>query len=51
LGLFLLLALWVFFGEVPARSAVGGGLLILAGIYVTISAQVRERGVEVIPVE
>jgi drug/metabolite transporter (DMT)-like permease len=42
---------WMFFDEVPVWSAVGGGLLILAGIYVTISAQVRERGVEVIPVE
>jgi hypothetical protein len=41
----------MFFGVVPAWSAAGGGLLILAGIYVAISAQVRERGVEVIAVE
>ena len=42
---------FVFFGEVPAWPAVAGGALILAGIYVTISAQARIRSVESLPVE
>ena len=37
-----LLAL-AFFGEVPPWTAVGGGALILAGIYVAVTAQARER--------
>ena len=37
-----LLAL-AFFGEVPPWTAVAGGALILAGIYVAVTAQGRER--------
>jgi drug/metabolite transporter (DMT)-like permease len=37
-----LLAL-AFFGEVPPWTAVVGGVLILAGIYVAVTAQGRER--------
>ena len=37
-----LLAL-AFFGETPPWTAVLGGLLILAGIYVAVTAQARER--------
>jgi drug/metabolite transporter (DMT)-like permease len=32
-----------FFGEVPPWTAVGGGLLLLAGIYVAVTAQGRGR--------
>jgi drug/metabolite transporter (DMT)-like permease len=45
-----LLAL-AFFGEVPRWTAFGGGALILGGIYVTISAQVRRRADELAPIE
>lgn len=41
----------VFFDEVPSWSAVAGGALILAGIYVTISAQARREPVVDVPVE
>ena len=41
----------VIFGEVPGWPAVVGGVLILAGIYVTISAQTRARSVDTVPVE
>jgi drug/metabolite transporter (DMT)-like permease len=37
-----LLAL-AFFGEVPPWTAVAGGALVLAGIYVAVTAQARER--------
>lgn len=37
-----LLAL-AFFGEVPPWTAVAGGVLILAGIYVAVTAQARAR--------
>ena len=33
----------VFFGEVPGWSAVGGGAVLLGGIWVVISAQARAR--------
>jgi len=45
-----ILALGIF-GEVPGWPAVVGGVLILAGIYVTISAQTRARSVDTVPVE
>jgi drug/metabolite transporter (DMT)-like permease len=45
-----LLAL-AFFGEVPRWTAFAGGALILAGIYVTISAQSRARAAELAPIE
>jgi drug/metabolite transporter (DMT)-like permease len=45
-----LLAL-AFFGEVPRWTAFIGGALILAGIYVTISAQARRRAAELAPIE
>jgi drug/metabolite transporter (DMT)-like permease len=32
-----------FFGEVPSWTAVAGGALILAGIYVAVTAQARPR--------
>lgn len=41
----------VIFGEVPGWPAVVGGVLILVGIYVTISAQTRARSVDTVPVE
>lgn len=44
-----LLAL-AFFGEIPSWAAAVGGVLILAGIYVTIAAQARGRA-ELAPVE
>jgi drug/metabolite transporter (DMT)-like permease len=45
-----LLALAIF-GELPRWTAFVGGALILAGIYVTISAQARRRAVELAPIE
>jgi drug/metabolite transporter (DMT)-like permease len=45
-----LLAL-AFFGEVPSWPAVAGGVVILAGIYVTISAQAHARRAEAIALE
>jgi drug/metabolite transporter (DMT)-like permease len=45
-----LLAL-AFFGEVPSWAAVAGGVLILAGIAITIAAETRGRPVELAPVE
>jgi drug/metabolite transporter (DMT)-like permease len=42
---------FAFFGEVPRWTAFAGGALILAGIYVTISAQARRRTVEFAPIE
>lgn len=45
-----LLAL-AFFAEVPRWTAFVGGLLILGGIYVTISAQSRRRAAELVPIE
>jgi drug/metabolite transporter (DMT)-like permease len=48
-----LLALAIF-GEVPPWSAVGGGVLILAGIFVAITAQAGRRAsmpLEEVPVE
>lgn len=45
-----LLAL-AFFGEVPSWAAVAGGVLILAGIAITIAAETRGRPAELAPVE
>ncbi len=46
---------FAFFGEVPRWTAFAGGALILAGIYVTISAQSRRRAAgavaELAPIE
>lgn len=44
-----LLAL-AFFGEVPPWTAVAGGVLVLAGIYVAVTAQARARRREAIVV-
>jgi drug/metabolite transporter (DMT)-like permease len=41
---------FAFFGEVPRWTAFVGGAVILAGIYVTISAQAR-RAAQVAPIE
>jgi drug/metabolite transporter (DMT)-like permease len=40
-----------FFGEVPTWTAFAGGVLILTGIYVTISAQAARRSAELAPIE
>jgi drug/metabolite transporter (DMT)-like permease len=45
-----LLAL-AFYGEVPPWTAVTGGVIVLAGIYVAISAQGRRRTVPEAPIE
>jgi drug/metabolite transporter (DMT)-like permease len=45
-----LLAL-AFYGEVPPWTAVAGGVVVLAGIYVAISAQGRWRTVPEAPIE
>ena len=45
-----LLAL-AFFGETPPWTAVAGGVLILAGIYVAVTAQARGRRTIPVPVE
>jgi len=45
-----ILALAIF-GEVPGWPAVAGGILILVGIYVTISAQARTTRMDALPVE
>jgi drug/metabolite transporter (DMT)-like permease len=42
---------FAFFREVPRWTAFLGGALILAGIYVTISAQSRRRATELAPIE
>jgi drug/metabolite transporter (DMT)-like permease len=42
---------FAFFGELPRWTAFAGGALILAGIYVTISAQSRRRAGELAPIE
>lgn len=41
----------LFFQEVPSWSAVAGGALILAGIYVTISGQARRAEDRAVPLE
>jgi len=41
----------LFFQEIPSWSAVAGGALILAGIYVTISAQARRPEGRAVPLE
>jgi drug/metabolite transporter (DMT)-like permease len=41
----------ILFQEVPSWSAVAGGVLILAGIYVTISAQSRRPEDRAVPLE
>ncbi|MFL5799500.1 MAG: DMT family transporter [Actinomycetota bacterium] len=45
-----LLAL-AFYGEVPPWTAVAGGIVVLAGIYVAISAQGRRRTIGEAPIE
>jgi drug/metabolite transporter (DMT)-like permease len=41
----------LFFGEVPSWPAAAGGVVILAGVYVTISAQAQARRAEVVALE
>ena len=42
---------FAFFGEVPPATAIAGGILILAGIYVSISAPGKRRAVVEAPIE